>query len=129
MDAFRKKAWLEELPDASDDAWAERSRRGVTIGVEGDKLRLGPRGALDDDLLARIREHKSEIIRLLAARKGGEGYIRPRLPTRRCRACNSWLFWLSVHGAVACATCHPPASRSLVKSWYWLPEGESKKTQ
>ena len=51
------------------------------------------------------------------------------LPTRRCRACNSWLFWESVHGTVVCATCHPPASRTLVKTWYWLPEGECKKTQ
>ena len=50
-------------------------------------------------------------------------------PTKRFGACNSWLFWVSVHGAVACATCRPPASRSLVKTWYWLPEGESKKTQ
>jgi hypothetical protein len=107
----------------------ELSRRGVTIRVEGDNLRLGPRAALDDGLLARIREHKGEIIRLLAARKGGEGEVRSILPTRRCRACNSWLFWVSVYGAVACATCHPPASRSLVKSWYWLPQGEPKKTQ
>lgn len=51
------------------------------------------------------------------------------LPTRRCRACNGWLFWISIHGVVMCSTCHPPASRDLVKSWYWLPESECKKTQ
>ena len=49
----------------------ELSRRGVTIRVEGDTLRLRPKAAVDDGLLARIREHKVEIIRLLAARKGG----------------------------------------------------------
>lgn len=107
----------------------ELSRRGVTIRVEGDTLRLKPRVALDDGLLARIRAHKVEIIRLLATRNGGEVEIGPSLPIRRCRACKSWLFWVSVHGAAACVTCHPPASLSLVKTWYWLPGGESKRTQ
>jgi hypothetical protein len=51
------------------------------------------------------------------------------LPTRRCGACNSWLYWVSVYGVVMCSTCHPPANRDLVKTWHWLPEGESKKTQ
>jgi hypothetical protein len=50
-------------------------------------------------------------------------------PTRRCRACNSWLYWVSVYGAVVCAGCHPPASRDLVRAWYWLPEGEGKRIQ
>jgi hypothetical protein len=50
-------------------------------------------------------------------------------PTRRCRACNSWLFWVSVYGAVMCSTCHPPASPDLLKSLYWLPEGEGKRIQ
>lgn len=60
---------------------------------------------------------------------GQAGRVLAGLPTRRCRACNSWLFWISVHGAVACSTCHAPASREVVKAWYWLPEGEGKKTQ
>ena len=51
------------------------------------------------------------------------------LPTRRCYACKGWLYWISVHGAVICAGCHPPASRALVKTWYWLPEGEGKSVQ
>ncbi len=52
-----------------------------------------------------------------------------KLPTRRCRACNSWLYWVSVYGAVVCVTCHPPANRELVKTWHWLPEGETRKVQ
>lgn len=51
------------------------------------------------------------------------------LPTRRCRACNGWLYWVSVHDAVICAGCHPPAKRELVKTWHWLPEGEGKIVQ
>ena len=53
----------------------------------------------------------------------------PELPTRRCRMCNGWLYWVSEHGAVICAGCHAPASRALVKAWYWLPEGEERKVQ
>ena len=45
----------------------EMSQRGVTIRVDGETLRLKPREALDDDLLSRIKEHKPEIIRVLAA--------------------------------------------------------------
>jgi hypothetical protein len=45
----------------------EMSQRGVTARIEGETLRLKPREALDDDLLARIKEHKPEIIRALAA--------------------------------------------------------------
>jgi hypothetical protein len=47
-------------------------------------------------------------------------------PTRRCYACNGWLFWVSVYGVVRCAGCHPPANRALVSEWYWLPEGEQQ---
>lgn len=44
----------------------EMCMRGVTARVDGETLRLKPREALDDDLLARIKEHKPEIIRALA---------------------------------------------------------------
>jgi len=30
------------------------------------------------------------------------------LPSRRCRVCKSWLFWVSVYGLVACSICDPP---------------------
>jgi hypothetical protein len=51
------------------------------------------------------------------------------LPTKRCRACKGWLYWVSIHGPVICAGCHAPASRALVRTWYWLPEGEAKNVQ
>jgi hypothetical protein len=44
----------------------EMTQRGVTARVDGETLRLKPRQALDDNLLARIKEHKPEIIRALA---------------------------------------------------------------
>ena len=42
------------------------ARRGITIRLDGETLRLGPREALDDGLIARIKDHKPEILRALA---------------------------------------------------------------
>jgi hypothetical protein len=34
-----------------------------------------------------------------------------------CPACRQARFWVSVHGAVVCGICHPPASPRLVERW------------
>lgn len=34
-----------------------------------------------------------------------------------CNACKEKKYWLSIHGAVVCGVCHPPASKNLVKRW------------
>jgi hypothetical protein len=77
-------------------------------------------------LLEEIRQNRDAVIEVLRT-------IVPsppvELPTRRCRTCNSWLFWVSVHGVVACSTCHRPANPDLVRTWHWLAEGECEKTQ
>jgi len=39
--------------------------RGVSVAVEGDTLCLRPRRALDDELLARVREAKPAILEVL----------------------------------------------------------------
>jgi hypothetical protein len=49
-------------------------------------------------------------------------------PTSRCRRCNGWIFWVSIQGVVACATCHPPANLGLVAHWYSVPEGQMPTT-
>jgi hypothetical protein len=43
----------------------ELQRRGVIVAVEGDTLCLKPRRALDDTLLARVREAKPTILEAL----------------------------------------------------------------
>lgn len=43
----------------------ELERRGVSVAVEGETLCLKPKRALDDGLLARVRESKAEILREL----------------------------------------------------------------
>lgn len=47
---------------------SELSRRGVTIRVEGGTLRLRPKSALDDTLLARVRQAKPELLMALRNR-------------------------------------------------------------
>ena len=41
----------------------------------------------------------------------------PLPPTGSCYVCRDSLWWVSIHGAVACGTCHPPASPSFVREW------------
>jgi len=47
---------------------AELQRRGVIVAVEGDTLCLKPKHALDDSLLARVREAKPAILEALRQR-------------------------------------------------------------
>ena len=44
----------------------ELSRRGATVRAEGGTLWVKPRRVLDDNLLARIREYKPEILKLVS---------------------------------------------------------------
>jgi hypothetical protein len=48
------------------DLLAELSRRGITLRPAGPHLGVSPRSALTPELLARIREHKAEILSTLA---------------------------------------------------------------
>lgn len=43
----------------------ELKGRGITLQAQGDRLRFHPRSAVGPDLLAKMREHKADIIRLL----------------------------------------------------------------
>jgi len=42
------------------------SAKGVYVWPAGDKLRFAPRSAVDDDLLGAMRQHKAEILAVLA---------------------------------------------------------------
>ena len=59
------------------DVLTELRRRGVTVAVDGNTLCLRPKRALDDGLLARVREHKEEILRELTP-QGADDL--PKLP-------------------------------------------------
>jgi hypothetical protein len=46
----------------------EFSRRGIRMRLEGAAVKLSPKSALDAKLLARAREVKNEIVRMLSSR-------------------------------------------------------------
>ena len=49
----------------------------ITVSVSNDELRLSCDGNTDipDDIIARVRSHKKELIGLLSGHKAGEGYV------------------------------------------------------
>lgn len=88
---------------------------GIRLTAHGDKLRYScPPGALTDDLRALIKEHKPALLRLLnpeppPAPEPSPVSLPPSLMANGlCYTCFGGRWWLSVHGALVCATCHPP---------------------
>jgi len=81
-------------------------------GVDGDSLILKPRRALDDSLLARVREYKPEIIRALSARPATCG-------SPDCAGCY-------LVDAEAGAKIHPPKCGEDYRAWLerWKPRGK-----
>lgn len=53
------------MMNQADEILTELERRGVFVAVDGDNLRLSPKCALDDALLARVREAKPAILEAL----------------------------------------------------------------
>jgi len=86
----------------------ELHRRGVTLKAEGNTLCLKPRRALDDGLLARIRDAKPAILDALRTRLTAVG-----LGSAAC-------------GSPGCAGCyevepgvriHPPKCGEAYRKW------------
>src|ERR1700688_1084370 len=50
------------------DIMAELSNRGVMVRADGEILRLKPKAALDDGLLARVQANKRDILAALSGR-------------------------------------------------------------
>jgi hypothetical protein len=42
----------------------------------------------------------------------------PGPPDGPCWACRRHRFWVSVHGSLACAVCHPPTASDLLRRWW-----------
>jgi hypothetical protein len=100
---------------------------GVQISLQGSNLLIRPASKVPPDLKAKLREHKTEILAVLSGQFDCLQIPGEDFPERsQCRACKGHLWWHSVHGAVVCAVCHPPASPALVKSWWWGNVPEAK---
>ncbi|WP_263262415.1 amino acid adenylation domain-containing protein [Pseudomonas sp. RIT-PI-S] len=61
------------------------ARHGVTLEVDGDKLRCkAPRGFLDEAMLAALKQHKTALIELLAGHDQGKALPRRADPAAPC---------------------------------------------
>lgn len=96
---------------------------GCELQAEGDRLRVNaPKGVLTDELRSLIRQHKPELLRLLAPVQDRRARLAPAsitlaLSLRRdgtCYVCGGSQWWLSVYGALVCCLCHPPPAAELV---------------
>jgi hypothetical protein len=94
---------------------AELANRGVSIAVEGNRLRLRPRSAMTEGLIARVLASKRELIVLLR-RTGpprGQVQVAPVAPLQW------WVLWVLAQtpqlSRVALYSC-VPAPREAVDS-------------
>ena len=90
---------------------ADLRARGVTLVADGARLRCRPKAALTGEDLAALRANKAAVLSCLRSQD------RAPAPGLICYSCKGTRFWLSIHGAAACATCHPPAAPNLVAEW------------
>jgi len=80
----------------------ELQRRGVNVAIEGDTLCLKPKRALDDTLLARVREAKPAILEALRNR--------PATCSPECYELEPGIWIHRPH--TGCTTIKPEASES-----------------
>lgn len=92
--------------------------RGVHVAVlDGDRLGVWPRAALDDGLRAELRAHKAEVVALLRRQAPADGSC----TLRPCPTCGSAVFWRADGTCeLRCAACVPcPDPRCA--AWYTSP--------
>ena len=91
------------------DLLREVERYGARLRPNGDRLRVEFVEPLPDDLMDRLRQHKPELLRLLAD------------PSAPCPTCGCGSYW---HAADAwhCEACTPPAG--TVERWCTVSGGK-----
>jgi len=67
---------------------AELANRGVSIAVEGNRLRLRPRSAMTDGLIARVLASKRELLVLLRGAASPRARVAPLAPLQW------WVLWV-----------------------------------
>jgi len=104
---------------------SELQRRGVSVAAEGDTLCLRPRRALDDTLLARVRQAKSEILEALRKRRrtcSADCYeIEPEVwihrPWTGCTTGKAGADNPQRHVQVECRHCHGEKRCGCIACW------------
>lgn len=84
---------------------------GISVEVQGDRLRLESPRPIPLELEARLREHKPQLLSLVRDRLGGRWNAAPASATAPwpCYSCDSRNFWRLRSGLPwVCSRCHPP---------------------
>lgn len=75
------------MSQAAAEILTELQRRGMIVAVDGETLCLKPRSALDDALLARVREAKPAILEALQGQPVKRQTESPVCGSSRCAGC------------------------------------------
>ncbi len=79
--------------------------RGVRLHLlDGDRLAVSPKVAVNDDLRRLVREHKAEIVSALRSMRQS---FDPNSPPTPCQVCDGFVFYRPdpAPGELRCATC------------------------
>jgi hypothetical protein len=104
--------------------------RDIRLTVDGEQLRYdAPEDAITEEVLRCLRQYKAALLTLLQrppdappppavdAHAASLPLGSPARLRDTCYACGTTRRWRSIHGAVVCGTCHPPADTQLVAEW------------
>ena len=107
-----------------DALLAELAEAGVTLVSDGDRLRYYPKAVIEPELVARLREHKAEVLEIVST-PWPDDYVEPP----PCEKCGGMELWENPLGDWRCMKCDPPtrAIRLLEKTQrlrkrYGLPD-------
>ena len=93
---------------------AELARRGIVLVSDGDRLRFHPKAAMTPKLLDRLKEHKPEILEIMA-----DPWPAAETEPAPCGKCNGWALWQNPPGRWRCMKCDPPT-----RAERWLEKAE-----
>jgi hypothetical protein len=103
----------------------EFRRLGVELAPHGDKIRYRPKGAVSQELLARLAACKGDVLDLLQAEKNGTARcdLDGRRPALRC-GCGGVEFWALVEvGSRLCAKCSELDADESQIMWVRISDG------
>ena len=85
---------------------------GVSLEVEGNRLRFYPKGKVNQFQIGLLRKHKQQLVLLLAGEKPKREVDWPETIDVRevtpCMSCDSLELWESMTGIWRCSHCDPP---------------------
>lgn len=87
-------------------------KSGIKVELTQEGIKLFPKDKVTKDIVELVKRHKKELRQLLT--KQGHTQLLPQ-PKEPCYVCGDYNWWLSIYGNWVCGTCHPPASKKLVK--------------